>query len=105
MSLNREKIFFSVAICAVILILSLRSLLMLEFHRLGKEVSGELKEELYKDFIDTFVEEIDRILEKIEKETIQKVKNHERTNSSQEVEKWSKSIQGRKVTITMFPVT
>ena len=33
------------------------------------------------------MEEIDRILEKIEKETIQKVKNHERMNSSQKVEK------------------
>ena len=101
MSLNRGKIFFSVAICAVILILSLRSLLMLEFHRLGKEVSGELKEELYKDFIDTFVEKIDGIIEKIEKETIPIVKNHESLNSSRECENWSKSIQGRKVIMTL----
>ena len=101
MSLNRGKIFFSVAICAVILILSLRSLLMLEFHRLGKEVSGELKEELYKDFIDTFVEKIDGIIEKIEKETIPIVKNHEGLNSSRECENWSKSIQGRKVIMTI----
>ena len=93
MDMNRRTIFISVAICAVI-ILGLRSLLMIELRRLGKEVSVGLKEELYKDFIDTFVNEIDGIIEKIEKKTIPTLKNHERLNSSREGDQWTKGSKG-----------
>ena len=93
MDMNRRTIFISVAICAVI-ILGLRSLLMIELRRLGKEVSVGLKEELYKDFIDTFVNEIDGIIEKIEKKTIPTLKKDERLNSSPEGDQWTKGSKG-----------
>ena len=92
MDMNRRTIFISVAICAVI-ILGLRSLLMIELRRLGKEVSVGLKEELYKDFIDTFVNEIDGIIEKIEKKQYQ----HWRImNAWIQVEKGTSGQKGQK---------
>ena len=100
MNTNVSRVLLSLVMFAL-LYLSFKALFKVQLHQLGKEVSRDLKEEIYKDFIDKFAEEIDKIIEKIETETIPILKNNEQLNSSLEVEKWSMSIQGRKVTNTM----
>ena len=96
MKVNVSRVLLSLLVIAIIS-LSFKALLTVQL----QEVRSSLKEKIYKDFINKFVEEIDRIIEKIETETIPILKNNEHLHSSQEVEKWAMSIQGRKVINTM----
>ena len=96
MKVNVSRVLLSLLVIAIIS-LSFKALLTVQL----QEVRSSLKEKIYKDFINKFVEEIDRIIEKIETETIPILRNNEHLHSSQEVEKWAMSIQGGKVTNTM----
>ena len=83
-----------------------RTLLLHQFNRLKEEVKEELREGMMKE-----VKE--ELRKDIEKDVVAKFKNdigdikseakskNEKENVQEQVEKWAKSIRGRKVTMSM----
>ena len=109
MNVTRSAVLCSLCVFTVFCLVG-RTLLLHQFNRLKEEVSIGLKEELREGMVKEVKEELRK---DIEKDVVAKFKNdigdieseakskNEKENVQEQVEKWAKSIRGRKVTMSM----
>ena len=111
MNVSRSTLSVLCSLCVfTVFCLLWRTLLLHQFNRLKEEVSIGLKEELREGMMKEVKEELRK---DIEKDVVAKFKNdigdieseakskNEKENVQEQVEKWAKSIRGRKVTMSM----
>ena len=109
MNVSRGAVLCSLCVFTVFCLVG-RTLLLHQFNRLKEEVSIGLKEELREGMMKEAKEELRK---DIEKDVVAKFKNdigdieseakskNEKENVQEQVQKWAKSIRGRKVTMSM----
>ena len=111
MNVSRNTLSVLCSLCVfTVFCLVGRTLLFHQFNRLKEEVSIGLKEELREGMMKEVKEELRK---DIEKDVVAKFKNdigdieseakskNEKENVQEQVEKWAKSIRGRKVTMSI----
>ena len=96
MNVSRSTVLFSLVSFAVVLFLGRTFLLSLK-EGIIKEVQEELRGDIGKETLKNDIEDAGE-------ERVAKLKNGEK-NVQHKIEKWAKSIRGRKVTLAMMTMS